>query len=515
MEIGETEFLGDYPVTEQIMTYSEQYLTDLMHSNDLFFTSLPHSRETTFFSTDHELIPITDYFRRLMISFNCSAVCALAAIVYIDRIEQQTNIFFATPTAHNLLLVSLLLAVKFLEDQRYVNPYYAEVGGVKPVILRKMELQFIILCQHDLFIDPAIIFEHLSQINQSADLTSQNSQSLSFHFPGVYPSLTQSSVISDATAHSFTSGSHSLPTAVATQATSEKVQPSYPSSHGRMERRKLFEETSSQHLSNLTGKEIVSPHQPESKSSKPRYGAQTMHVIPLPMTPEMPIPHNALFNAPADLSAYRSSLKESELTDDSDILSHSSDTSSSDFDDDSFSFSSPNSIAQYMQVIPTSPCSPLSAQSGMVAPRVVRRNSRVMEGARLHQSFFYDEDSTCWSPDSRTQMPANDAVQPSKYLPNTRGRPSPSPFLSLPTKNTPKSDSSYAFSVSIEHSPRSLTFASPIQSNVAASQPSRASFFSERALDLYTQTGGLYPPTADSPFSPLLQAQPRSTSLIT
>jgi len=78
-------------------------------------------------------IEIADYCTRLQKYFKCSPACFVVALIYIDRLveSQLDGITINARTVHRLLITGLTIAVKFWEDAKHSNRYYAQVGGIE------------------------------------------------------------------------------------------------------------------------------------------------------------------------------------------------------------------------------------------------------------------------------------------------------------------------------------------------------------------------------------------------
>jgi hypothetical protein len=50
------------------------------------------------------------------------------------------------------MLAGVLLAIKYNEDDYYSNTFYAKVGGISLKEINVLELDFIVLIQHNLFV---------------------------------------------------------------------------------------------------------------------------------------------------------------------------------------------------------------------------------------------------------------------------------------------------------------------------------------------------------------------------
>jgi hypothetical protein len=98
-------------------------------------------------------ITISDYLHRTAKYALCSGECFVLALVYIDRIIQQNPTFVVNSlNIHRLLITSVMLAAKFFDDQYFNNAYYARVGGVPPLEMNSLEVEFLFMTNFSLFV---------------------------------------------------------------------------------------------------------------------------------------------------------------------------------------------------------------------------------------------------------------------------------------------------------------------------------------------------------------------------
>eukprot|EP00927_Polykrikos_kofoidii_P074924 TRINITY_DN70982_c0_g1_i1.p1 TRINITY_DN70982_c0_g1~~TRINITY_DN70982_c0_g1_i1.p1 ORF type:complete len:321 (-),score=58.42 TRINITY_DN70982_c0_g1_i1:485-1447(-) len=106
-----------------------------------------------FFGTRVPSIDLFAYFSRLSKHFNCSPECYVTACVYIIRIVMhQPKLVVNDLSVHRLLFTSLVLAVKFHDDDHYPNAYYAKIGGVTTDVLNSLELAFLTIVEWKLHV---------------------------------------------------------------------------------------------------------------------------------------------------------------------------------------------------------------------------------------------------------------------------------------------------------------------------------------------------------------------------
>lgn len=98
-------------------------------------------------------IGVADYLERIAKYAACSGECFVLALIYIDRII-QTNPHFVVNSLniHRLLVTSVMLGAKFFDDQYFNNAYYAKVGGVPPLEVDSLEVEFLFMTNFTLFV---------------------------------------------------------------------------------------------------------------------------------------------------------------------------------------------------------------------------------------------------------------------------------------------------------------------------------------------------------------------------
>ena len=76
----------------------------------------------------------------------------LSAFYYVLLLLKRNNLFITINNAYNLLLVAAVLSIKYNEDVKYKNEYYAKIGGIQTTKFNKFEYEFVTLINFDLFI---------------------------------------------------------------------------------------------------------------------------------------------------------------------------------------------------------------------------------------------------------------------------------------------------------------------------------------------------------------------------
>lgn len=88
-------------------------------------------------------LSIQQYIDRIFKYSCCSSSCFIVAYVYMERFVERKSIFLTSLNIHRLLITSVMVAAKFMDDAFYNNAYYARVGGVSTAEMNKLEMKFL------------------------------------------------------------------------------------------------------------------------------------------------------------------------------------------------------------------------------------------------------------------------------------------------------------------------------------------------------------------------------------
>ncbi|KAH9323064.1 hypothetical protein KI387_017703 [Taxus chinensis] len=94
---------------------------------------------------------IEHYLERIFRYIHCSPSVFVVAYAYIDRLIQFHPQFRITSqNVHRLLITSVMVASKFVEDMNYKNSHYGRVGGFSTEEMNKLEMEFLFLLKFKL-----------------------------------------------------------------------------------------------------------------------------------------------------------------------------------------------------------------------------------------------------------------------------------------------------------------------------------------------------------------------------
>ena len=96
-------------------------------------------------------ISIYDYIIRIISYSNCDENILISSLVYFDQIGKIKKITYSN--VYKILFTSILLSLKYNEDEIYNNEYYSQIAGVSKYELKQMEYEYFVLLNFNLHIE--------------------------------------------------------------------------------------------------------------------------------------------------------------------------------------------------------------------------------------------------------------------------------------------------------------------------------------------------------------------------
>ena len=88
-------------------------------------------------------LSINAYIDRIVRYTSLSVEVFACAFLYILRFSRRTGMVISSYNLHRLLITSVTLSMKYLEDRVYPNQYMAKVGGISLAGLNGLEVAFL------------------------------------------------------------------------------------------------------------------------------------------------------------------------------------------------------------------------------------------------------------------------------------------------------------------------------------------------------------------------------------
>jgi hypothetical protein len=98
-------------------------------------------------------LSIKDYLTRLSQFTKINESTIILILIYIDRIGKINKFILTYRNIYKLILASMVIAIKYNEDNFYSSEVYAKLGGLSVLELNYLEFQFLILIKFSLFIE--------------------------------------------------------------------------------------------------------------------------------------------------------------------------------------------------------------------------------------------------------------------------------------------------------------------------------------------------------------------------
>jgi len=124
-----------------LVPFLAHVLTQLVLAND----KLPHQKKAALFNCGGSApdISVRDYMDRIIKYCPCSPEAFICAFLFIDRFAYSKALRITSSNVHRILLTSMMIASKVLDDCRWNNKYYSHVAGVPVKELLSLECRFL------------------------------------------------------------------------------------------------------------------------------------------------------------------------------------------------------------------------------------------------------------------------------------------------------------------------------------------------------------------------------------
>ena len=114
--------------------------TDICKENDI--NPIINNKNISLFLTDSiQTITINDYLKYTQVESST----LIAMLIYIDRLCELNNFIINSYNVYKILFSSLIIAIKYNEDEYYDNKFYAKVGGLTLKEMNNLEINYLSL----------------------------------------------------------------------------------------------------------------------------------------------------------------------------------------------------------------------------------------------------------------------------------------------------------------------------------------------------------------------------------
>jgi len=128
----------------KVLLLLSAYLDKIVKENEELLDSSKIKESTTIFHGQRvPELSIKLYAERIFKYAQCSPSCFVLGLIYMERYLQQPNIYMTSFSVHRLLITSVVVAAKFIDDSFFNNAYYGRVGGISTREMNMLELDLL------------------------------------------------------------------------------------------------------------------------------------------------------------------------------------------------------------------------------------------------------------------------------------------------------------------------------------------------------------------------------------
>lgn len=167
---GIKDLRKDFTGKPQLLSLLSSFLERCVRTNERILETSLQIKDvvTAFHGLKAPSLTIQQYMDRIYKYSCCSPSCFVIALVYVDRFSQQQNLCLTSLNVHRLLITSVMVAAKFMDDAFFNNAYYAKVGGISTRELNRLETTFLFGLDFRLYVDVNTFEKYRSKLKREA-----------------------------------------------------------------------------------------------------------------------------------------------------------------------------------------------------------------------------------------------------------------------------------------------------------------------------------------------------------
>jgi hypothetical protein len=122
-------------------------------------------KRLSFYSKHSASITVTGYLERILKYTHIEESTLIIALIYLDRVCEINSIQLNEFNIHRILFASVIVAIKYNEDDYYTNGYYSKVGGISVKELNTLEYEYVKLLKYNLYIKTEVYDKYKQFLN--------------------------------------------------------------------------------------------------------------------------------------------------------------------------------------------------------------------------------------------------------------------------------------------------------------------------------------------------------------
>ena len=135
--------------TEEIINYISSSLLSIIQNNKKMKLKPSKGLNEPLYSKKIPVLSLKKFLLRILKYTEAENNTLIVAYLYIIKLIKIENFILSLNNIYRLLLGSVVLAKKFLEDINYNNLYYCEIGGMPVQELNNIELSLFVRINFD------------------------------------------------------------------------------------------------------------------------------------------------------------------------------------------------------------------------------------------------------------------------------------------------------------------------------------------------------------------------------
>ena len=166
---------ADEKQEKKIIEKMSELLSDICDENTPKFKNEINPYIKPFLSKTIPSIKIKDYIERLYKYTKVNSSTIILILVYIDRLCNLHKLKLTYYNIHKLILVSMIISIKYNEDEYNSLKFYSKLGGIPKSELFLLEYIFISLLNFNLFVSKEL-FDKYNDYVSSVDSDEEDNE---------------------------------------------------------------------------------------------------------------------------------------------------------------------------------------------------------------------------------------------------------------------------------------------------------------------------------------------------
>ena len=162
--------LDQYPEKKIIITISD-LLDNICNENSsikINNKNLEINKKIRYFMLKNiPSISIKDFLLRLTKYGKICESTLIMMLIYVDRICHRYNFKITYHNIYKLMLIAMVIAIKYNEDEIYTSDFYAKLGGISKIELNKLEYEFVCMINFKLFISEDLFYKYYELLEEN------------------------------------------------------------------------------------------------------------------------------------------------------------------------------------------------------------------------------------------------------------------------------------------------------------------------------------------------------------